>query len=262
MTERVPDLLVEKLVLGELSDAQAASVRERLGDEADERIGAIKRSNAEILEHHTPAQMAAMVQKRLEGHQEGAGRKVRGWWYALPTLAAAAGVLLWVGTRGVEDTATDTLGVDGAGDDGPEVITLKGDARLVIQRRRGGEDLQVVDGDSVRAGDLLQVSYHSGGAAQGVIVSLDGAGVVTLHHPAANDAAAALAGAGTVALPNSYELDDAPGYERFFFVTGDDLDVDVVMRATDALGKSGQGQTGQLELGGDWAQSSVLLTRD
>ena len=262
MTERVPDLLVEKLVLGELSAAEAASVRERLGDEAEERITTIERSNEEILAQHSPGQMAAMVQKRLEGHQEGAGRTGRTWWYALPTLAAAAGVLLWVGTRGVEEAATDTVGMESGEGDGPEVITLKGDARLVIQRRRGSEDVQVVDGDSVRAGDLLQVSYHAGGAAQGVIVSLDGAGVVTLHHPTSSEGATQLGAGGAVSLPNAYELDDAPGYERFFFVTGEDLDVDAVMKAVDELGKSGQGQDGQLELSGDWAQSSVLLTKN
>ncbi len=260
MSERVPDLEVEKLALGVLSEAEAEAVRARLGDEADERLGAIERSNREILDDHPPGEIAAAVRRRLEAKQKDAARSSRGWWLALPTLAAAAGVLLWIGTRGPEEVASETSG--SAEDSNSEVIILKGDARLVIQRRRGATDQQLVDGDTVRAGDLLQVSYHAGSDAQGVIVSLDGRGVVTLHHPVAPTGETTLSTGGAIPLPEAYELDDAPTYERFFFVTGEDVDVQTVTKALVTLSKSESPGTAPLDLPPTWQQSSVLLKKE
>jgi hypothetical protein len=57
-----------------------------------------------------------------------------------------------------------------------------------------------------------------------LIASIDGAGVVTLHYPANADApalATALAQKPT-SLPQAYVLDDAPQFERFFFITSED----------------------------------------
>lgn len=264
MRDEVPDLLVEKLALGELSEGDASAVRERLGEDADERLDAIKRSNAEILEDHPPGEIAAAVRRRIEDRAH-VGRSSRGtWWLALPTVAAAAGLLFWVGTRGPEQAALDPENTEigeGSGQE-PEVIVLKGDARLIVQRRRDGEDRQLVDGDTVRAGDLLQLSYHAGERKQGVIVSVDGRGVLTLHHPDGPEGATALASQGAVALPESYELDDAPGFERFFFVTGDSVDVDRVASAVVRLSKREDAATAPLELPADWQQASVLLRKE
>src|SRR5213075_1493137 len=51
--------------------------------------------------------------------------------------------------------------------------------------------------------------------------TLAGRGVVTRHFPADGDRAAALARGRVTLLDQAYELDDAPGWERFYFVTGD-----------------------------------------
>ena len=50
------------------------------------------------------------------------------------------------------------------------------------------------------------------------LVSIDGRGVATLHFPDDVDPTA-LAHGGAMALDHSYELDDAPGFERFLRVT-------------------------------------------
>lgn len=264
MSEEVPELLVEKLALGELSDAEAEAVRARLGDEADARIDAVMRSNAEILEDHPPSEMAAAVRRRLEDRKAERKPARAGWWLALPTLAAAAGLLFWVGTRGPEDVVEGTEPPVKESGESPEVITLKGDPRMIIQRRRGSEDVQVTDGDSVRAGDLLQVSYQAAGSAEGVIISMDGRGVMTLHHPEKpKKASTALQTGGTIPLPNAYELDDAPKYERFFFVTGDHVDVETVATAAVRLSKQADAETANLQLPHKgWKQQSILLRKE
>jgi hypothetical protein len=54
-----------------------------------------------------------------------------------------------------------------------------------------------------------------------MILSIDGRGIVTRHFPAAGDRAVPLARGSVTLLDQAYELDDAPGWERFYFVTGD-----------------------------------------
>jgi hypothetical protein len=52
-----------------------------------------------------------------------------------------------------------------------------------------------------------------------VIISVDGRGVVTQHLPASGGQAAVLGVEGRVLLGSSFELDDAPGWERLYLVT-------------------------------------------
>jgi len=58
-----------------------------------------------------------------------------------------------------------------------------------------------------------------------VLLSLDGAGRVTVHLPDPTGVGAAaavpLAAAREVRLPSAYELDDAPAFERFVLITAD-----------------------------------------
>jgi hypothetical protein len=66
---------------------------------------------------------------------------------------------------------------------------------------------------------VIQLKYSAKGAKYGVIFSIDGRGTVTLHYPGGAETPSTLDAGGTHALDFSYELDDAPDFERFFFVT-------------------------------------------
>jgi hypothetical protein len=52
-----------------------------------------------------------------------------------------------------------------------------------------------------------------------VIFSIDGRARVTLHFPASERETPSLDSSGEVVLPYGYRLDDAPRFERFYFVT-------------------------------------------
>jgi hypothetical protein len=67
-------------------------------------------------------------------------------------------------------------------------------------------------------------------------VSVDGAGGVTRHWPVDGTLAAALESGREVLLPESFRLDAAPRFERFFFVTSTQpFDVSRVVDAARAL---------------------------
>lgn len=284
MSERIPDLKVEKLALDELPSAEAEALRSRLQAEGDGRLEAIAESNAQILREHPPAQVAAMIRRRLDRLDEEERPPARAGWMLWAPVAAAAGLALvwWVGRdeSGGEGRGTPVIAkaddppasADSGGavvvppvaDEGPEQIFLKGDPQLLVDRIVELRPQTMSDRDSVTAGDRLQVSYRAAGNAQGVIVSIDGAGVATLHCPADETTSPRLDQGGRILLRESYELDDAPAFERFFFVTvAEDeprLDVARVMDAARALAAD-DGRAGELELPEGWRQQSLLLLK-
>ena len=103
------------------------------------------------------------------------------------------------------------------------------------------------------AGDLIQVFYRAAGKPFGVIVSVDGRGTVTRHLPASGTRAVRLIQGDPVSLDYSYELDDAPNWERFYFLTANtSFDVrDVTRAAKDGLDS--------LRMGREFEQFAITL---
>jgi len=64
---------------------------------------------------------------------------------------------------------------------------------------------------------------------------------VTLHFPAVATSSTLLVRSGVASLGHSYELDDAPGYERFLFVTSPQpIDVAAVVARAEVLARDPQ----------------------
>ena len=110
---------------------------------------------------------------------------------------------------------------------------------------------------------MLRLGYVAAGRRFGVILSIDGRGAVTLHFPSSPTGATALAGPGESLLPDAFELDDAPEFERFFLITADSPPaVDGVLAAARSLGASSHGAgVGLLELPPGLDQTSFLLRK-
>jgi len=145
-----------------------------------------------------------------------------------------------------------------------ETTRVKGAARL-LAFRHAGDRAEPLDPDAlVRAGDLIQLRYNAGGKSFGVIASIDGAGAVTLHYPGSEDAPpedTALSPKPT-ALAHSYALDDAPRFERFFFVTADrPIDLAPCLAALRSLAQRGDAASASLELPAGLHQSSLRLRK-
>lgn len=111
------------------------------------------------------------------------------------------------------------------------------------------------------AGDVVQVGWQAGDATHGVIVSIDGAGSVTLHFPQGTGDPTLLP-TGEQHAPEAFRLDDAPAYERFFFVTAKEpIDTAAVVRAAEQLART-DARTGDLPLGATLHQASQLVRKE
>lgn len=158
---------------------------------------------------------------------------------AAPSFALAAGLALFVVVNrpGIDaDGARD--GVDRAGLAVGSGDVLKGSEPALLIGRAAGTAVEPLSSwANVKPGDVLQLRIRAAGAAYGVVVSVDGAGHVTRHQPEHGSDTALPA--GTTALPSSFELDDAPRFERFFLVTSKTpLDVDAIEAAAAATARS------------------------
>jgi hypothetical protein len=229
-----PDWLLERIAAGDLPPERAEALRRRLEAEegGGERLAGLASSNAEILAAHPPAEMARAIRGRAaaetaKGAAAGAAPARSFWVVGAPALAfatAIAAVFFLPPARPGGSVATAPIVATGGTDDGDRIKGLE--PRLRIYRKVGklGKKVELLeDGAAARPGDELQLAYVAAGRRYGAVLSLDGAGRVTFHLPVGGGAPAAvpLRAQGEVSLPASYQLDAAPRFERFLFVTSD-----------------------------------------
>ncbi|ATB44679.1 ActD-like protein [Corallococcus macrosporus] len=256
---RTPDWLLERIALGELPPGELAAARARLAEEPDglARLAALEADSRATLETLPPARVAREVEARAA--RPDAARpffRRSPAWGLVPALAVAA---LFVVLRPSGQVETGV-----APGNGPEVTRIKGLApRLVVHRQAAAaRPERLADGAAAAAGDVVQVGYVAAGREYGVIVSLDGNGAVTLHAPEEGAQAMPLAPSGTHALPRAYELDDAPYFERFIFVSAHaPFDVAVVLAAAQALSGKPDASSAPLVLPGNLTQVSLTLEK-
>ena len=138
-----------------------------------------------------------------------------------------------------------------------------GAAHLNIYMQTGEEVRLLEEEDRVTEGATLQIGYVSGESKHGVIVSIDGRGAVTLHFPLSPVTGGELEGEGEVLLPFAYTLDDAPDFERFFFVVSKKpFSVETVLEAAEKLSEKPETAKNQdLDLPRRLERSSILLLK-
>jgi len=180
----------------------------------------------------------------------------------LAGLAGLAVLALVSGCTSIEPLPEPSAGSAEDADD--DLVRLGLRPGLRIHRRTPAGIEPLLDGARARQGDLVQLSYRAAGNRHGVVLSLDGRGVVTLHHPTQASQEAALVAHGEHALDHAYELDDAGSYERFVLVTSGDepLDPEAVLDAARALAERGEtARHSPLPLPARWQQSSITLDK-
>jgi hypothetical protein len=181
-------------------------------DELRARLKALKQSNREILEQYPADVMSRKIQSKLD-RKTSQVYLPRPW--PMKALVGAAAFLLLVfflprsfdSLRPRETTSTERA--KGAG---PQL-------KLYRKTPTGSEALE--DGARVDPGDVIRIAYLAAGRSFGVIASVDGRGTVTLHVPHHGSQASRLKNDGQILLDFALELDDAPRWERFYFVAGD-----------------------------------------
>lgn len=248
----LPDWLVERAALGEVPPASKGRIDGADPAELAARIAALREESAAELARHPVRPAVAQIQERIALDRRRRRERTRRWagWLALASSAAVIAVVL-LSSRSIP--APDR-----------EETRVKGPPRLLAYRLVG-DGVEKLEQDAlVKGGDVIQLRYNAGGHTYGVIASVDGAGVVTLHYPLREDAPpqATAVAPTTTTLPHAYALDDAPRFERFIFITANDpIDLPEVLGALRVLAQRPDSATVAVDLPAGFQQWSLRLRK-
>jgi hypothetical protein len=228
----IPDITLEQYLLNELPDKKKKEIDviSREHPEILDRIENIRKSDINILAEYPAEKISGLIRGRIDASEkekhsgfkltDGHGKKKstsskRIKRYILPCMGIAA-VIAFIFIMPELNRPFNPQNTVHNGD------RIKGnESALYVYRKNGGSVDYMKNGSIAKKGDLLQVAYMTQKDKYGIIVSIDGRGSVTLHYPAEKDYSTKLDTGKKVLLQNAYELDDAPDFERFFFISSE-----------------------------------------
>jgi hypothetical protein len=256
---------IERYLLGELPPSRMEEISRLIRQNPDlsEEIDNVKRSHAEVMKRHPIESMLPGILKKYEENRQQARVRERASLFTLKRLLYAtpvvASVLILLFVVFVRDGTR------------PGFTRIKGEESVdfaktqIIIYRQNPKEIELLDNQSkAKAGDLLQLAYVPAGKTHGVIFSIDGNGVVTLHYPESRNDSSLLKQERKNLLSSAYELDNAPDFERFFFITAmEEIDVTDILKKAEALALSpALAKTGNLKLPYSYHQFSILLNKE
>lgn len=234
----IPDWKLEKYLTGDLPAEEMREIREM--EATDEifagRVKMLREDNAAILKRLPFEKLSEKIAMMPGRSNAGAGNTVRVN-FRLVKLAAAAALVLAVVTvalfsqRSLSEqggtvlaTAANTQVMevamaDVSGDDGVRIKGLS--ARMEVWKKTGDSAVQMENLGEAREGDEIQLRYAVAEKCFGLLFSMDGNGTITMHMGHENRAVELEPGKMTT-LPFAYKLDNAPKFEKFFFLTSKD----------------------------------------
>ena len=255
----IPDWKLERYLTGDLPEGEMREIREL--EKTDEifahRVKLLREDNAAILKKLPFEKLSEKMEARelgagLNGGLNGSGRGV-GANFRLVKFAAAAALVLAVVSVALfsqreigPDAGTQVAGgaqvMDVAMADASEISGGAGDTRIKglsprmeVWKKSGDSAIQMVNMSEAHEGDEIQLRYSVPEKCYGLLFSMDGNGTLTMHMAEGNKAIALEPGKMTT-LPFAYKLDNAPKFEKFFFVTSreafelDANDVDAILK--------------------------------
>lgn len=219
----LPDWLVERAALDEVDPAHRPRLDAADPKELAARIAKLRDDNRTELAGYPPGPAIAQIEARARKQRDAKRRRT---WSLVGMAAGMAAIAAVVGLGVIaRPDSTDRIDPDPhpASDPSGDGIREKGGARLLAFRQAGDHAERLEPDTLVKPGDVIQLRYNAGGHRYGIIASVDGSGVVTLHYPTSEDAPpeATAVASKTTSLSASYALDDAPGFERFIIITAD-----------------------------------------
>jgi len=249
--EVVNELYYEQILLGELD---SKNYDEESIDKSE--ILRIEQSNEDILKKYPARQMADLINDRMKKESETSPKIINFKKIYIPLTAAAVFLLFFTMIPIYKDTVQDS------DMDTSETVRLKGNIPSLYIYRGNSANAELLNNNSlVKEKDLLQISYDSAGTKYGVIFSIDGRGTVTLHFPDNVYSNTRLDYGGKIYLPFSYELDNAPFFERFFFISSDsEIDASLIMENAGRIAKGNKSE--MLILPQEFKQQSIILFKE
>lgn len=233
MSDKYTELFIERYLAGELAGLEKREFETRLKEDEGlaRKVEALKQENEDFFKAFPVALQVEQIEEKAFGREaspvekEGPVTRIMSYLNMRNTLSfAAALAALLVVVFIVPFNRQNTL----VRDSGFEKTRIKGDGPVLqgtdigLYQKEADGALQLNRGDAVSDGSVVQIVYICENYEYGAIVSIDGNGVVTGHLSGDGTRAVQLVTGERVNLPTAYELDDAPLYEKFYFLYSHD----------------------------------------
>ncbi len=272
----INDYYLERYVLGELPQEEAQEILHLVSEnpEIKDALKKIELSNQDILALYPPSKVKANL---LSEYEKRVDKSIVSRWLEMSSLSSkriiavssvSAVLLLLIFFFGLP--ISNKRDVLNPYEVGPDFSLVKGINSLDLTKtqllvfRKTGEEVEVLDSGTLsNKGDLLQLAYVATHEPFGIILSIDGRGEITLHYPETKYESTELLMNKRSLLPHAIELDDAPGFERFFFITSKNkINVEVVLTIVkDWAQNPDRVRESELDLPEGMDQYSVLILK-
>ena len=272
---KIPGWLLERYLLGELPKSKLKKIRIQLKENPNlrEEIERLEKSDKNTLEKYSPTSIVPEIMSRYNKEKNSEKNINR----ATPIffkrvlyfsqVFVSALVIFFIGLQIYKGNLSPSKNIEFV--KGTRVKGLQNlhanmkTTHLIIHRKTNSNIELLENGVKAKAGDLLQLAYVAAKESHGVIFSIDGNCTVTLHFPDKKNGSTALKQRKKVFLASAYELDDAPEFERFFFITSNsEIDVEQIIKSADALAKNpGSLKNGTIELKKAQNQYTILIKK-
>jgi len=229
-TKLVSNLMLERYRLGEVTEEERKLVEEKLETDKNlnARYEALDQSDQELLSRY-PENLFVKKINATGGRSIDSVNRGRLKIFTKRRVIAlcAAAMLLFILFPSVNSTRsrssapyinTDLLLT---APDRLKGAEIRPELFIFLKDGRSSEGQKLPDRTILREGSTVQLAYlvPPGNDHYGVIFSIDGNSIVTLHFPYRYGETTALSGGRQTLLNRSYILDDAPDFEVFFMVT-------------------------------------------
>ena len=243
----IPDWKLERFLTGDLPEEEMNKLRELEAQDAvfANRVKMLREDNKAILSKLPFEKLAA----NLGTVTETAARFTLVKFAAAAMFVFAVALVAFFAQRETsvmnERVGSDVANVNGSQNTQVALAEIQSDtrikgleARMEVWKKTPAGIVQLNDLDSVGEGDEIQLRYAVPEKCFGLLFSMDGNGALTLH--IGNGVKAVELAPGKMnSLPFAYKLDDAPYFEKFFFVTSpkefavEENDVDKLLKKSD-----------------------------
>jgi len=247
----IPDWKLERFLTGDLPEEEMNKLREFEAQDAffANRVKMLREDNKAILSKLPFEVLAANLGTATDTAAKNAPRFTLVKFAVAAMFIFAVAMVAFFAQRETsvmnERVGSDVANVNGSQNtqvalaENESDTRIKGlDARMEVWKKTQAGIVQLNDLDSVGEGDEIQLRYAVPEKCYGLLFSMDGNGALTLHM---GDGVKAieLAPGKMNSLPFAYKLDDAPYFEKFFFVTSpkefavEENDIDKLLKRSD-----------------------------
>ncbi|MDY6933335.1 MAG: hypothetical protein SVZ03_03835 [Spirochaetota bacterium] len=204
------DLDLEQYLLGELADDIYKQIENALlhDKSLQQRVDSLRESGKQISMDYPLYPNVAIIRNAYAKHLK-AGKSVKILFKKI-ALSFAGSIVLFLLIMPVIYISNDI---------GDSERSKGNPAQLFIYKKTGNSVHRLKEGATARENDILQIAFISEKQPYVMIVSVDGNNAVTLHFPDSETGSSGVVLHKKMVIPNSYTLDRAPLYEKFFMIT-------------------------------------------